>query len=231
MPPVHNQDSFDSYPTTPGKQIKQRPDDYLSLSDEEDLTPFQYARFHGLTTDHRRTQLEIPRLPTPQSESDCLANSPRCLNVTELDSLEAPDGTTIGEKWVVDREAAAYLASIVKAQEDDTLNIDAAFPYESLWQLKIEEAISPIDPAFDLDQLKQRNVLNLSIDGQVPSDVTIDVLWTPQELRLPAEMDLKIAQQRLDVDVETMLYLKSVHDPEPVAESVLVEAHTKVCDL
>lgn len=204
--------------------------DDASFDDEENFAPVQYARLHGLTADHTLARLDITLPPTPQSMIADLSDPPEAPSVSTLISLNELNEITDNEKWNVDREAIGFLASIMKPWEEDMATADAATSYHDFRQLKLEEAILSMDPDLDLVQLKRRNALRLSTTGMSPCDLGDDVLWTSEELHLPARLDLRVSQERLDVDAETMWFLKNIHQPSDEDDSFLSPTTAKVDD-
>jgi hypothetical protein len=201
-----------------------------SEDEDEDLDPVEYARYYGLTTDHTLAETKMPYLPSLESvDLDLLALQDSPNFVTQI-SLDEIDSMVNNEKWMVSGECAKFLACIMRKTEDDIVLRDHEVSYKTVTDLRLEEAILSTDPALDLVRLKQRNALRLCTKGITPAELDSNNLWSPTELRLPAELDQRLAQERLDVDSKAMVFLKGLYDLEEIDDTILELEASKVRD-
>ncbi|KAK5165487.1 uncharacterized protein LTR77_009016 [Saxophila tyrrhenica] len=185
--------------------------------DDDDLTPLEYARNHGLTRDYTRNYV--------QEAMDCLPPTPESMHSDmmhpsiELDSTDiSPD--TLGEKlvletWDVDRETVKFLTSVMAlAADQPNMCVEELDDCLLSRSLKIEEAVLSRDPELELRQLKRHNAISLPAEAAAFVRTTTEdeqqPLWTTAELALPHKMDCKVAQERLDIGRDVISYLEDV---------------------
>jgi hypothetical protein len=184
--------------------------------DDEELPVLEYAQVKGLTRDHTLDNpwQAAPPLPAP-AEAECdLADPKSVLDVGALVCLGALNRTSLSEKWDVDRQAIDFLASVIAMHHDPHAEYDCIS--SPVGDLKLEEALLSIDPAFDLSRLKRRNMIDL-VSGRV-GYCTLDreeygiSIWTADDLLLPAKRDHDVVQEKFEVAQELPVYLKDIWD-------------------
>ncbi|KAK3715005.1 structural constituent of nuclear pore [Vermiconidia calcicola] len=224
----------------PGRYPSNGSADLLSdVCDEDELTPFEYARYHGLTTSYmdEDPRCTVPLPSTPKSADADLADPQATLNLDTLVALGALNGHNCHERWEVDKNAAKFLASAIalgkEYETQDEYGLDEAW---SLRDLKTEEPLMSSDPGLELVRLKRRNALIISTEGIPPIclDAWETPSWTVEELHLPAEKDRNVAHEKLDVDNETMQYLKEIFNIPPEGDDEMIIADcgdTLLCPL
>lgn len=194
--------------------------------DEDELSPLEYAHYHELTTDY------IYKDPLRDLDLSALTNDLDAdVEATELAFQKkallcrnAFHRQASYDKWEVDKASAKYLASIVSLGQCDNpeyeVNIDSEANFRDP---KLEEPLLRTDPELDLLRLKRRSTIRLSTRGTVPFPIDVEKCegyrWTPKELSLPAEKVSQVAHGRLDIDRDTMEFLKEISNaPNPRAE-------------
>ena len=221
---------FEENVNKPGRYPSNGSADLLSdACDEDELTPFEYARYHGLTTSYmdEDPRSTVPLPLTPESAGADLADPQATLNLDTLVALGALNGHNCNERWEVDKDAAKFLASAIALGKDDETQdeygLDEAW---SLRDLKMEQPLMPNDPGLELMRLKRRNALIISTEGIPPFclDAWETPSWTVEELHLPAEKDRNVAHEKLDVDNDTMQYLKEIFNIPPEGDDEMIIA-------
>jgi hypothetical protein len=179
-----------------------------------DLPLLEYARLHGLTTDHMSTDPFASNL-IPLPPADCAADledSESLTTIGLLVSLVALKGHTVHERLDINKDAAELLASAFKLNQDDSF-LDEWWDERSIRfnDLKVEEPILQSDPELDLIRLVQRNTAEIRADGME----LFQNIQEPEFISL--EKDAAIRQslmemenERLDIDRSTIEYLSEI---------------------
>lgn len=113
------------------------------------------------------------------------------------------------ERWDVDKDALAFLASVLATPDDE---------FAACWfgygDLKVVEPVLSCDAEVDMSIVRGRNAARVSTDGLRPFETDVERgeswMWPEQELRLPAEKDDQVQAARLEVDREVMTYLHEI---------------------
>lgn len=185
--------------------------------DDDELAPLAYARRHGLITSYLHEQPFRAADPAPSPTVVCadLEDPESTLNISDIANVKELNGITVSEKWDVDKETATFLASLLALGKDDgpmhsRQNCGPLY----LRDLRLEEPLLSSDPEVDVWRLKRRKTVAISSDGMRPFELKDEegesFTWSTSELRAPAEKDELIANEKLDVDRETMEYLKDI---------------------
>jgi hypothetical protein len=129
-----------------------------------------------------------------------------------------------GEKWEVDRDTAAFLASLLALGKQDKTLADAE---PELRDLSTEEPLLGCDPALELERLRQRNVAVVSSRGLHPFELDSDreesLSWPKSQLDLPAEKDRVIDSERLEVHRGVMRYLQALVRPDSMTDAEMMD--------
>jgi len=158
-------------------------------------------------------------MPTPPEtlEGD-LADPAEVQDIAMVAALGALIGTNAYEKWDVDRDAAAFLASVLALGKDDGASLQLHDSYISFNDLKLMEPLLHMDPELDMQRLKRRNRVKISAEGieEIPLDTDKDegVEWPQRLLDLPLQKQREIASEKLEVGKEVMEYLHGIAEPE-----------------
>ena len=196
--------------------------------DDEELTLTDYARCHGLTTDHRQEYpLESACLPSPSNDLWTDLQDPQgCLNIGTLVAVGALHGHTTKEKWDVNKESAECLASVLNLGKGSSDNMAGLIDLPKLKDLKLQEPILASDPEFDVLRLKHRNAITLMTADMEPFPLDDEkgetLIWSKRDLKLPAEIEHLIASEKLEVDRGTMEYIRGLSCPPDIRDKETV---------
>jgi hypothetical protein len=117
----------------------------LDLFAEEEPSPLEYARHHGLCRDFSREQLDIKSFLPPSVDQ---------LSLDLDDSLESaitnPADELIKERLAVTKDAALLLKTVLSLQERAVENEQSPRPWKRDINLKQEVPILRTDPELDL---------------------------------------------------------------------------------
>ncbi|PPJ50754.1 hypothetical protein CBER1_07456 [Cercospora berteroae] len=118
------------------------------------------------------------------------------------------------DRWQVDKESAAFLAAIVRGLKDyqvSETHYDVSMP---LRHCRVEIPVLQCDPNTDLRRLRERNEIKIASDGLMPFDLddkkSESLAWGVEALALPERIRNELDSERLQVDAETMSFMKSV---------------------
>ncbi|KAK4494743.1 hypothetical protein PRZ48_014099 [Zasmidium cellare] len=134
---------------------------------------------------------------------------------TDLDTLNG------NEKWHVDKESAEFLASVMKLVSDhglgDMIHRSIRNP---LRELKLDEPILSTDPQMELIKLFERNEVHLSSEGieacTLDTEKDESLTWPAKALKQPKAIHEDIMNAKLEIDAETMEYLRDIHNEPKV---------------
>lgn len=197
----------------PQKQAYASSDDMLE-SDDDQLLPLEYARRYGLTKSHLHDPYDaVNSPPAPGVARADLQDPEPTLNIDNIFSDQALESVIAVEKWDVDRGTATYLASVgVLGRDDPSLTPQHIDGPVYLCDLKLEEAVLASDPELDLCRLKRRNRVIISSSGmrlfELNSEKGESFAWSATERQACSSVENLIAKEKLDVDIETLTYLK-----------------------
>lgn len=185
------------------------------------------ARQMRLCHDYRTRPYLLPDCVPPCSEtfSDDLDDPAGATDVGLLAALSILNDDGICDKWEVDRDTAAFLAAIIAEGKAN----GSCTPLQDLCRdrrhLKIEEPLLPCDHTLELRQVKSRNVVELDVRHLEPFAVSDEedegLPWPTQLQSLPSQMDKEISLERLDVDQQTLEYIRAVTQLPMLNENVM----------
>ncbi|EME40659.1 hypothetical protein DOTSEDRAFT_37443 [Dothistroma septosporum NZE10] len=119
-------------------------------------------------------------------------------------------------RWQIDKEAMAFLNHVVVDTDKDYMELLLNGVQTGLRDLKVEEPVLLIDPQMDMMKIIERSKLRLTAEGLKPHKLNDDkdesLMWPAKYTNLPAQVNKKIDRGRLDLDVETIDYLKEIHE-------------------
>lgn len=191
--------------------------------DSDDLRPLQYARQHGLTTNYfERDPLRCAGMPTPPDSmaAEFDLADPRPGEVDRAKELTQKIGN---EPWDIDKETAELLTSAMALSRADEDDIDI----RRMADLKIDEPVLRSDPEIDLRKLRSRNSVSMSIRGLESCELNVQkdesLAWSAEHVQLPAAMAKFITEEKLDVDLASMKFLKDVMYPEVLDQWEMIE--------
>ena len=191
-----------------------------TIVEDDEPTLLDYARQHGLISSHfAEHPFQSACLPSPpRSPLRDLEDPAGVLNIATVVSLKALDGHTTHEKWDIDKASAEFIGSVISLEkEDPTESIAEVDKPLKITDLKLVEPILTTDPELDLVHLKQRNTPTIRTRGMKPfklnDEVDESIRWPAHLLRLPAEKDQQVMDDKLIVDHDTIQYIKELATP------------------
>ncbi|GIZ41551.1 hypothetical protein CKM354_000485100 [Cercospora kikuchii] len=154
----------------------------------------------------------MPTAPTTPALLD-VEDPPGLIGIEEILEHQKGEGYS-QERWQVDKESATMLASIVRdVKEYQVSKMHYHLPVP-LRHCRAEIPVLPCDPDTDLRRLRQRNEINIASDGMMPFDLDDEkgesLIWGADDLNLPERVRNELESERLQVDAETMSYIKYV---------------------
>lgn len=222
------QSELDSTPSIPdGEALSAtnesgQPEPEHEQSDEDvgpeigELSPFEYARHYELVTNHLQTNpfatVEYPL--SPRIECTDLEDPKTLRGIDDLLDEEAFLKLNAAEKLDVDKDTAAFLRSMLDLAPgtDDSEGLRQIEGSHYLRNLKLEEPILASDPALDLWRLRKRNAITISSKGMQPFDIDEakgeGLVWSKEEPYAHAEIEKLVSNEKLDIDIDTLTYLK-----------------------
>lgn len=211
----HNPWHKDQYPEAVDRSAYNAPATCRSAGSEnsEDMSWLEYAKYHGLATNHRLegvSAFQYPLSPPLTSDAD-LQDFPTSAEHTVFDLWSS--GCMAQEKWNVDLGSAELIASLLTFEDSDYneswTNLDDRIDFKNF---KIEEPALTLDPTVDLQRLRQRN--QVSIDTSKVEPFVVDeyrgegLAWSEEELSIPAEQTRRLENEKLDIDEDAAKCLK-----------------------
>jgi len=180
----------------------------------------EQARKMGLCSDYLAAHpYTSPYFPTPpETTLDDLEDPPGVLSVGLSTVLSALGGGGItGDKWIVDRESAALIASSFDFGKEDhtfTLISNLTTHYKCL---KADLPILGCDHDLDLRLVMRRNRFKHDGRGSVEFSLEVErdesVMWPSELLDLPDQMTRTISAEKLDVEQATIDYVREILAP------------------
>lgn len=200
------------------------PDDDVN----EDFQPLRYARQYGLTTDYlAQNPLHNAYIPTPPAS--VLADFSPEIDSRDVNEAKALMEQPGNERWDIDKDTAAVLTSVMAIGNADGVHYEAN--RRSLRDLKVDEPVLSSDPDMDLSKLKARNQVHLSTHGMLPYELKREkdegLAWSAEQLKLPSLVSDSIAGEKLDIDRDTMEFLRRVTEPSTPEHWDLMELTVK----
>ncbi|CAK1358235.1 unnamed protein product [Cercospora beticola] len=154
----------------------------------------------------------MPTAPTTSALQD-LEDPPGLIGIQELLEQEKGEGYP-QDRWQVDKDSVAMLASIVRdVKEYQVSKMHFHLPVP-LRHCRSEIPVLQCDPDTELRRLKQSNEINIASDGMMPFDLEDkkgeSLVWGAEDLALPERVRNELESERLQVDAETMSFMKGV---------------------
>ncbi|KAK3073576.1 hypothetical protein LTR53_004728 [Teratosphaeriaceae sp. CCFEE 6253] len=212
-------------------------DEHRPFADEEAAVTvkdlLEEARAEGLCHDtFLDDPFELAYLPTPPaSAADDLDDWPGLDTSHKAAVVSLVNG---GEKWAVDKDSAAFLASVLALGRDDADLVTHDNAHLTFNDLKIEEPIMQCDPDLEIQKLRSRNVVKFSTSGLLPFPLDAEkgesAEWSRADLRLPTMKDAEAATEKLEVDQVAMKILREIalpprlSDGEAVRECMVIDS-------
>ena len=213
-------------------------DQDLASDDDAEITTAELlaeARAEGVWQDpFSEDPLKSACMPTPPaSAAGDLDDWP---GLTNKQRDAATDLVGNGEKWIVDKESAGFLASVIAFGKDDRKPLSFEDGAVRFADLKVEEPILHCDPDLDLQKLRARNTVKLSTRGLLPFMLDESqgegIAWSQANLLLPQQKREEVAAERLEIDKDVMKFLRKIAEPSLVSDAEMarcfIEAD-KVC--
>lgn len=167
-------------------------------------------------------------------DTDFLADPPNIDSVEQILAQERSQGH-FQDRWQVDKEAATFLASVMRdVKADVTDDMRYYFP-APLRQLRAEEALLQCDPDSEMRAILERNEVRLTSKGMTPFKLDADkdesLEWGAVNLALPARLAKELGAEKWQVSTETMAFLRNIlaTDEESLEDWVRREREQKAC--
>jgi len=213
-------------------QVVPQPGDSNDDHEGASCSVLEHADETGLWFDYLAAHLLASQCipPPPETAADDLDDPPGAVSLGLSDAISAENLTATGEKWQVDKETAALLASVILLPGKQEPS-QGSMEDRRLWlrPLKIDEALLSRDHGLELQQIRRRNVVKLDVQGlksmQLPLDVERNesVHWPSSLLRLPDQLNEEVSRERLDVAEATIHYLRRVAEPATRETDIITE--------
>ena len=178
------------------------------MTEEDEPSLLEYARFHGLTIDHRSINpLEYCSLETGLAE-------PELIEAEDSDLFEITAGQTEPphEKLTIGKDALALLSSVSKPQ---SLELDDQFlppKTHRIQDLKMELPLLRTDHELDMLEYPHRLVPDLAHEHlpfeKVEDEQDESLEWPSSYHKLPQEMDARCASEKLVISKDTIIFLQ-----------------------
>jgi hypothetical protein len=185
--------------------------------DHEDMSPWQYARYHGLCRDFFvddpiSSLSDLLLLESDMSEQD-----------QDVNHAYIP-----AEKLLIEKEAATILKSTIclPLLEDENLS-------RSPKQTKLELPLLQYDHEIDMLRFLKQSCFNLDamihyvVDVDQEKDTGLD--WPSSMLNLPSVEEQRILSEKLVVPRETLAYLKELHDVWAIGDVEVTDSDKSSC--
>ncbi len=185
--------------------------------DDDELTPIEYAWRYGLIQDY----LSQDPFRTVDSlwphEDACTDNSidTLCVDSDMLTGASYAKNPSLHEKWDINKDTAHFLASVLSFGRDE--GVEALHELDALLKLrslKLEDAVLPSDHEIDILRLRWRNRVELCSESMDPMVLAASkgegLDWSDEELNLRIIVIECTENEKLEVDVETMQYIRGV---------------------
>lgn len=186
--------------------------------DEPDLdSPMAYARFYGLRRDSPLDHpLSSDLILLPSEDIYLDMEEPSGLLRAEALQEEAWESLK-NERLDVNRETATFLASLLGAARKFELDpVDVVLEPEGLHQLKLELPLLARDHEVEMLALRRRNEVRLCSKGIDPFQLVFEkgegVAFPRAEIDKKLSLDRELANEKLDVDRETVELLRDLRE-------------------
>ena len=192
--------------------VEESDDEYW---DDLELPPLGYAHYNGLAVDYLQespfdSMYSLSCSANPDAD---LLDPPSVPSVATFITLGASDSDSFQEKLDVDRDTAEFLGSLCSFEGTEPLEhligSDRRRPFSDL---KIEEALLPLDPATDLLRLKERNTVTISTDGMELFHLNAakgeSLAWSARHQKLWLQVENESAAEKLEAESSIVEYLK-----------------------
>ena len=167
----------------------------------------EYARFHGLSIDHRAIHplqyiIDTPSLPDVQDPP-------------ELFEIDASCGTLAPERLSISKEAAALLSSIRGTQSEDHVFDESVLPdTHRVRNLKMEIPLLRTDPELDLRDFQARVIPDLAAEHlpleKVDEELDEGLTWPLSYEDLYQQVKEESESEKPMFSKEALLYLQSI---------------------
>lgn len=194
----------------------------MSLADE--------ARALGLCQDYLADDpFASGCIPTPpETLASDLADPPGIQSVELLVALGALSGSNMRERWIVDKDSAGFLASVLALGKDDSSPLRLQDACRSFVGIKVTKPMLRFDPELELQRLKRRNMATISARGisQITPNTEKgeDVEWASQDMDLSSRKDREVALAKLEVGRDVMVYLREIAEPQSLDHRKMIDA-------
>lgn len=206
-------------------------DDNVYYDEDES---FRRAMIEQAEQRYLQDEVRYPTPPPPLHDTDFLADPPNIDSVEQILAQERSQGH-FQDRWQVDKEAATFLASVmrdVKADVTDEMRYHFPTP---LRQLRAEEALLQCDPDSEMRAILERNEVRMTSKGMTPFKLDPDkdesLEWGAVNLALPARLAKELEAEKWQVSTETMAFLRNIlaTDEESLEDWVRREREHKAC--
>jgi len=182
-------------------------------SHEEDLTPLEYARVHGLSLDYLADSASFPHILKLQQEiHNCLTDD------SHLHQFNFGTNFSTEERLEVSRDAASLLASL---NQDETLEwIDSLvlpmLDVREIKKMRLELPLLSTDHESDCRAFARREGFEVKLeDVKLPMETVNDennegLMWPSRFLNLGAEIVEHLKHEKLEVSRDTLVYLQNI---------------------
>ncbi|KAI9772360.1 MAG: hypothetical protein M1839_002496 [Geoglossum umbratile] len=182
------------------------------MDEEEQLALLDYARFHGLASDHRVVPPLLSSLiPSPPRDFLLQLADPK-----EVPHLEQLAAFSTREKLFLDREAAALLSTCMWNVEHELTQEDLSFSAGQRRgkELRVELPMLRTDHELDM-RIFGRQVVPGPLGDNIPLEEVNErndegISWPLESLDLPRQFNEKLRNEKLEVSKDAILYLQSI---------------------
>lgn len=180
----------------------------FELEEDVELTP-EEAALHAYRS-HNPLRSDLLPITSPDYDGD-LADAP---GADEMQRMVDKAGILGPEKWDVDQEALQFLASTHTLMKEDKSDPRREGLHPGFRDLKLDEPVLKTDPHLEMLRILERNQVQLSSAGfeRIPLNTEKDesIKWPKHTLQLPSTVDKQIASEKLEVDMDTVEYLRDI---------------------
>nr|POE72202.1 hypothetical protein CFP56_12078 [Quercus suber] len=136
---------------------------------------------------------------------------------TATSGTSTSDSNCLQERWNVDKDAAAYLSTILAfsgATNEEDLIVLAQTRYQDI---KMDVPLLAYDPELELRHIRRRNVARLSTTGMslyhLDTEADESIQWPKRYNSCQLNMDQQIANERLLIAKDAVELLNSILQP------------------
>lgn len=197
-----------------------------SASQEDELSPLDYARGQGLCIDY--TTKTVPLMSSDVQRNAVLdENIPHSPHSTINDAASA----LTKERLAVSKETALLLKAVYKFREPSPIDYPQSYRRGSMLNPKLELPVLPSDHDLDLLNFARaapHDFRNLRLPSETVVEQNDEGLeWPIKHLTYPTQCYMQIQAEKLTVSKNALLYLQeAVRDAYVPADSEVLKAQS-----